>query len=80
MPKLQERLEVRLDPELMAQVRREAERRGMSMAQLVREALQAFFREEDRARLQAAEALFRVGAPVDDWPALEREIKEAYGR
>ncbi|MBI4220953.1 MAG: ribbon-helix-helix protein, CopG family [Chloroflexi bacterium] len=77
MPALSERLEVRLPPPTMQRLRREARRRGISIGALVREALDRLFEAERQTRLDAAEALFRVGAPVADWPAMKREIEEA---
>jgi hypothetical protein len=32
---------------------------------------------EREARLEAAEALFRVGAPVDEWAVMKRQIDDA---
>ena len=72
---LSERLEVRLSPRQMALLRREARRRGLPVAHLVREAIDLLLEEDRRARLQAAEALFQVGAPVADWERMKREIE-----
>ena len=73
-----ERLEVRLPPEMAQRLRREAERRRTSLAQVVRTALERWLQEEGEARQRAAEAPFQVEAPVADWDRMEREIGEAY--
>jgi hypothetical protein len=61
----------------MERLRHEARRRGISIGALVREALDRLLESERNARLEAAEALFRVGAPVADWPVMKREIENA---
>lgn len=76
MDALTERLEVRLPTETLHLLRREAERRNVSVAQLVREAIQLLLEEDRQARLRAAENLFRVGAPVAEWTEMKREIEE----
>ncbi len=78
MPVLSERLEVRLPPETVQLLRREAERRGVSVARLVREAIDLLLQEDRQARLRAAEALFQVEAPIADWDQMKREIEEAH--
>ena len=77
MSGLTERLEVRIDSPLMDRLREEARRRRRSVGQLVREAIERHLAEESEGRRQAAEALFAVGASIDDWPELEREIEAA---
>ena len=75
---LTERLELRLPPELMRLLREEARRRGISVAQLVREAIEASLIGDREARIRAAEELFRLEAPVSEWPEMKREIEEAH--
>ena len=72
-----ERLEIRVSSETMQLLRQEARHRGISVAQLVREAIELFVRER-QARMQAAEALFRLEAPVADWPEMKQEIEVAH--
>jgi hypothetical protein len=62
----------------MRMLRREAARRGTSVAGVVREAIDSLVREDRAARRRAAEALFRVGAPVADWQVMKREIEAAH--
>ena len=75
---LSERLELRLPSTTMRELRREASERGTSVASIVREAIDLRLREDRPARLRAAEALFRVGAPVADWETMKREIEDAH--
>lgn len=77
MDTLTERLEVRLPTHTLQLLRREAKRRGVSVGQLVREAIDLLQAEDRHAKVQAAEALFHVDAPVADWPEMKREIEEA---
>jgi len=80
MAELKERLEIRISPEIAELLRREAKRRRVPVAQLVREAIDLLLRRERQSRLQAAEALFQIGAPVADWEEMKREIEEARGK
>ena len=73
-----ERVEVHLSPEIAEWLRQEAQHRGVTMDEIVREAVEFLLAEDRRARLRAAEALFRVDAPVNDWDTMEREIYEAH--
>jgi len=75
---LTERLEVRLPSQTMQLLRQEARQRGVSVSQLVREAIELLLMQDRQARMQAAEALFQIGAPVADWPEMKREIEEAH--
>lgn len=74
---LTERLEVRLSPQTMQLLRQKARQRGVSVAQLVREAIEFLLVQDREDRLRAAEALFRIEAPVADWAEMKREIEEA---
>ena len=78
MSVLTERLEVRVPPQTLQLLRQEAQRRGVSVAQIAREAIDLMLKEDRQARLLAAEALFQVEAPVADWGAMKREIEETH--
>jgi len=78
MHKTAERIEVRLSPEIVELLREEARHRGVTVDQIVREAVEFLLTEDRRARLRAAEDLFRINAPVNDWPTMEREIHDAH--
>lgn len=72
-----EPLEVQLPPQTLQLLRQEAERRAMSVADLVREAIDLLLAQDRQARVQAAEALCQVEAPAADWEQMKREIEEA---
>ena len=72
-----ERLEVNLPSPTLALLRQEARRRGVPEALVVREAIEQLLAGERQARVRAAEALFRVEAPVADWAQMEQEIEAA---
>ena len=78
MGALTERLEIRLPPQTMQSLRQEARQRGISVAQLVREAIELMLVQDRQARIQAAEALFKIEAPVADWSEMEQEIEKAH--
>ena len=50
--------------------------RGVPVAHLVREAISMLLEQDTHARLQAAEELFKVEAPVANWEEMKREIEE----
>jgi hypothetical protein len=75
---LSERLEVRLPPETMQVLRREAAERGTTVADVVRTAIDSLLYEDRPARLRAAETLFGVGASVADWATMKGQIEEAH--
>lgn len=79
---LTRRTQLLLDDDLHRRLRESAERRGISMGALIREAIDEKLSrvQEDRARaideLLAAEPM-----PVDDWPVMKKEILEShYGK
>jgi hypothetical protein len=76
MEYLTERLEVRLPPDTIRLLRDEARHQNVSVAQIVRQAIEDFLNENRRSRLQAAQELFQVGAPVADWEQMKREIED----
>jgi hypothetical protein len=61
----------------MQLLRQKARQRGVPVAQLVREAIESLLVQDREERLRAAEALFRIEAPVADWIEMKREIEEA---
>ncbi len=75
---LTERLEIRLDRDTVRVLREEAERRGVSVGQLVRQCIDLVLVRDAEARRRAAEAICAMEEPVADWPALEAEIMEAH--
>lgn len=77
METLSERLEVRVDSNTMRQLRSLADRRGVSIGRIVRDALGHELGDDRAERLRAAQALFAVGTSVADWPAMEADIEAA---
>ena len=76
MGSLTERLEIRLPRQQLQLLRHEARRRGVPVAHLVREAISMLLEQDTLARLQAAEELFKLEAPVANWEEMKREIEE----
>lgn len=84
MAKYRERLEVRLTAYEYQYLKEYAAARGISMGQLVREALdRQYGMTQDRRDLEkqrALEKLFAVDAPVDDWTEMEAQIEKGRAR
>ncbi len=75
-----ERLEIRISAPMLAELRQEAHRRGLPIAELVRRSIDAFLQHDREERHRAAENLFQVGAPVGEWEEMKREISAAYAK
>ena len=78
---MSERLEVRIDPATMELLKEVSEKRGVSVGELVRQAVSTYLGAEDRAaRMAAAEALCSLELfEVDDWEVMEEEYaRERY--
>lgn len=71
-----ERLEVRLSPVHYDLLQREAERQGVSMGSLVREAVEEKYGDQQARRAQALQHLMALNAPVADWEQMEKEIEK----
>lgn len=80
MSEYTERLEVRLRPGTYRLLRERAYVRGVSMGQLVREALERQYGTEARAvdpeKQRAMERLFELEAPVVEWHEMKRKIEK----
>ncbi len=77
MTTLTERLEVRLERHQLRQLKKQARQQGVSVAQLVRQAIELLLREGRETRVRAAERLCQIGAPIADWDQIERQIEAA---
>ncbi len=75
---LTERLEIRIDSKTRRLLEAEAQRRGVSVGALVREAIQRLLEADTAARQAAVRDLARLSAPVADWETMKREIEIAY--
>lgn len=78
METLSERLEIRVERHTARQLREQARLRGVSVGQVVREAIARWVGDDASARMRAVDALCRIEAPVADWPDMEREIIAAH--
>ncbi len=55
-------------------MREEARERGIAMAEVIRESLEARYQVTTEQKREAARELCRIGASVDDWERMEDEI------
>jgi uncharacterized protein (DUF1778 family) len=78
MATLTERLEIRLSRSTYRLLREEAHRRGVPVADLVRQGIDLLLREDRLRRLAAADALFELQAPVANWETMKRQIERAH--
>ena len=71
------RAQVLMDPEEYEQLEGVARQQGVSVAELVRQAIRDRFFLAPRDRERILDDMFSMNLPVDDWETLEREIEEA---
>ena len=71
---LSERTQVLLTPAQRKRLERLSEDRQLSMGALIREAIDAYTVPAVRSRSEAAELLYSLEAPVDDWEVMKDEI------
>ena len=61
-------------------VKRLADKRGVSVSAVIRDAVDAYLDNESAIRREAAERLLAMNAPVDDWDVMKAQIVEGrYG-
>jgi len=78
MSSLPRRLEVRLDEQRFKTLEEESRRRGKSVSELVREAIDACYPVREARilkKLKAVEELGKVEASVSSWEQMEKEIR-----
>jgi plasmid stability protein len=74
---LTRRTQLLLDDELHSRLRETAARRGVSMGALIREAIEEKLSRVQNVRAEAfAKLLAAEPMPVDDWPAMKRQMLE----
>ena len=56
-----------------------AVQRGVSLSDLIREAVRDRYTPLTEQRKRAVEAICQLSIPLPDWDVLEREISEAHG-
>ncbi|MGI8944666.1 MAG: ribbon-helix-helix protein, CopG family [Thermoleophilaceae bacterium] len=81
---LDRRTQLLLDDRRHELLRRKAAATGRSMGELIREAIDRSFADDEsdaRRREHALESFLAAEPmPVEDWPVLEREIEQLYER
>lgn len=77
---MSERLEVRIDPGTMELLKEVSEKRGVSVGELVRQAVSTYLEAEDRAaRMAAVEEIcsLNIEGFSDDWEIMEEEYERS---
>lgn len=82
MPEMTRRLQILLDERRYDLLEREAQRRGASVAALVRDAVERVYGVPEEERRDAVERFLSAEpVPVKDWSEEKRELREGfYGR
>lgn len=81
MSSLTQRLQVLVDEQRLERLKRQAERSGASVGALVRDAIDRTYPPVSPERAQAVEELLAMEPmPVDDWPAMKRDIEQMHVR
>jgi predicted DNA-binding protein len=68
------RLEVRLTPELYEALMNEAQHKGTSMGEMVREAVSDYLSGARTTKQNAVQRLADLSAPIDEWDAIEHQL------
>lgn len=76
--KLEARLEIRLDPQQLQNLKDEAAAKGTSVADLVREAISQRYAVSREEKLKAVQQMANINAPVADWNQIKKEIETGY--
>jgi hypothetical protein len=77
MEQRSERIEVRVSRRTLFVLQQQARAGDISVEELIRSAIDDLVQQDSTVRIQAAQSLFGVDAPVSDWPEMEQEIEEA---
>jgi uncharacterized protein (DUF1778 family) len=76
--KLEARLEVRLDPDQLDKLKKEAAEKNISVGSLVREAIDLRYTISREDKLRAVQQLADLDAPVTKWEVIKKEIAAEY--
>lgn len=77
MATMTRRLQLLLDEGRFTRLEQRAQRRGTSVAALIREAIDTAFPDEQLDRAGAIELLLEADPmPIDDWAPLKKEIED----
>ncbi len=72
------RAQVLMEPEEYDRLEEIAKQQGVSVAELIREAVSERFFNTPQRRQQIVEEIFSMGLPTEDWSATELEIGKAH--
>ncbi len=72
------RAQILMEPEEYEQLVRIAERREVSVAELIRSAVRAVYLRSPAERTAAVDRIASMDLPTAPWPELKREIEDAY--
>ena len=78
--KLEARLEIRLAPEQLKNLKEEAASRNASVGSLVREAIDLRYEVTENQKLNAVKKLAELDAPVSNWDKMKSEIEKGVHR
>ena len=76
--KLAARLEIRLHPEQLQNLKAEAAAKNTSVGNLVREAIAQRYAVSRDEKLKAVQQMANINAPVADWKQMKKEIESGY--
>lgn len=76
--KLDARLEIRLDPEQLNRLKKEAAAKNTSVGELVREAIEQRYTVSRDDKLKAVQEMANINAPVSNWEQMKKEIEAGY--
>lgn len=69
-----ERTQVLLSPQQRSKLEHIASRTRKSVGAVIRDAIDAYQRSTDDERLAAIDTILSLDLPVEDWPAMKRDI------
>ncbi len=76
--KLGARLEIRLNPDQLEKLKKEAAEKKKSVGSIVREAIELRYEISEEDRLKAIQQISGLNAPVADWEQMKKEIEAEY--
>ncbi len=76
--KLGARLEIRLHPDQLEKLKKEAAEKKKSVGSIVREVIELRYEVSEEDRLKAVQQISGLNAPVADWEQMKKEIEAEY--
>lgn len=80
MDYLSERLEIRLHADMMNLLRKEARQRNVSVAHIVRQAVEAFLKEKRQSQLESVEYLYKIGVSMSQGGQMKQVMEDVEGK